>query len=151
MKKGTKHTQETKDKMSAALEVYTEAYMLDVLPKMVEYAKETISGTEGEKVHLKMEILVHFEIWNRGWFSEMGKKFSDNKKVSQLLHACSMVCEVNSYKAGAHGNANPVLVKANLAHHYNWQDQSKVVVKDDKTKSDEELQKEIDEYNKRNK
>jgi len=152
MKKGSKHTQETKDKISKTKEVYTEKRMLELLPKMVEFVKSTIKGTDGaEKVHLKMEILVEFEIWNRGWFSEMGKKFAGNQKVTQLLRACDMICEVNSYKAGAHGDANPVLVKANLAHHYNWQDKSSVVSKEDKEKTDEELEKEIADYNKRNK
>lgn len=151
MKKGSKHTQETKDKISKTKEIYTEKYMLELLPKMVKFVKSRMKGTENEKVHLKMEILVEFEIWNRGWFSEMGKKFANNQKVTQLLRACDIICEVNSYKAGANGFANPILVKANLAHHYNWQDKTVSTTKEDKEKTDEELDKEIEEYNKRNK
>jgi hypothetical protein len=151
MRKGTKHTKETKDKISKTKEIYTEDFMLELLPKMVKFVKTKIKGSDNEKVHLKMEILVHFEIWNRGWFSEMGKKFAENKKVSQLLRACDMICEVNSYKAGANGNANPVLVKANLAHHYNWQDKAINTTKETKEKTDEEIAKEIAEYEKRNK
>ena len=154
--KGSKHTKETKAKIAKAMEgnsnseKWTETLVTQVLEDMVKYAKTPISDTE--TVHLKKELLVEFEIWNSDWFNQMAKKFSDSKTVLRLLHACAMICEVNSYKAAATNKANPMMAKFNLATHYNWSDKSTVLLGDkDKERTDDELNQDIEDYEKRNK
>lgn len=155
MKKGSKHTDATKAKIAKSMEgntnpeKWTEETVIPMLQDMVAYAKAPISDTE--TVHLKKEILVEFEIWDGKWFARMAKKFGSNKTVMNLLCACAMICEVNSYKAAVTNKANPMIAKFNLATHYGWSDKSTVLHGDkDNAKTDDELNQDIENYNKRN-
>lgn len=75
-----------------------------------------------KKPHLKKEVLLEFEIYNRNWFSEMTEKFKDNKTVSVLIETISDLCEVNSYNSAVNGSCDASMVKQNLSTHYGWAD-----------------------------
>lgn len=149
--------EQTKDKISKSMEgnknaeKWTEPVVIDLLERMLEYIKTPIrGGYEGERVHLKKEVLFHFDIMNMRWFSEMAEKFAENTTVSELLRACACACEINSYKAAAYGAANPMIVKMNLSTHYGWADKTGVETKQKTPETEEELDALIKLYKKNN-
>lgn len=153
MKQGSKHIQETKDKIAKSMsgnfnaEKWTEELVTDTLNAMWDYCCEdyeveikkknedgvkgeySISKTVTEKVkrknHLKGKLLIVFGIKNAKWFSEMAVKFEKDKTVSNLLGCISMICEVNTYEDAANGVTNVAVAKMNLSTHYNWADNNK--------------------------
>jgi len=175
-----KKTKEAKEKISKSMqgnknaEKYTEEFVIDMLTKMIAFAKKEVSvevlchdevsetekgsgrklvkKTVSKKVHLKNELLIEFEIWNVHWFAEMKKKFVEKETVSALLQAIDMICEVNSYTAAANNTSNPTIVKMNLSTHYGWADNTKAdVTQKNEALTDEELEQQLKEYEKRNK
>lgn len=180
MKKGSKHTEETKKKIAEALEgndnseKWTEGLVIRILNEMIDILQEefevwtngkvgTKSDLEGKQEktlsdeytkrrrHHKKTLLINLKIWNADWFSDMKDKFKEHKTVSRLLKVIDMVCEVNTYNDAANGSVNSNIAKMHLSTHYNWQDKSTNTTKEDKKETDEEIQKKIDDYNKRNK
>ena len=123
MEKGSKHTEEAKQKISKSLSVsmignsnaekWTEEVVLNTLKAMLLYAEES-------KISLKLSILIHFKIYNRNWFSEMKEKFASVKAVFCIITAIEMICENNTYNAAYAGVANASMAKLALASHYGW-------------------------------
>ncbi|MHC4363072.1 MAG: hypothetical protein ACYSTZ_09605 [Planctomycetota bacterium] len=130
-------------------EKYDEAFVLDVLQKMIAFAKtsetveilcqdemsesekngsgrKTVKKTVAKKPHLKTELLIEFEIWSKNWFEYIAEKFTKNETVLGFLEAINMICETNSYSAAANNTSNPTIVKMNLVNHYNWSDKTSV-------------------------
>ena len=118
MKKGSKHTEETKRKIAQSMldndnaEKWTEEVLLDELPKMIKYAKE-------KKCHLIKQILVEWDLYP-DWVSDMMDKFKKNKTVYRFFKKLRMICEINTYDEAGKGNFNHHMAKMNLATHYDW-------------------------------
>ena len=121
-------------------ELYKEA-------KQIKYIVKRIKT----RPHLKKECRLEFRIFDRNWFFNMSNTHKDNLTIMGLLSAIDDICEVNSYKAAASGTANSTIVKMNLSHHYGWAETSKVETKNVTEKTDEELDKEIADYERSNK
>lgn len=176
--KGKKHTDKSRQKIRDAMkgkknaEVYTEEFVTEILSTMWDYASEsyevevkvkreegltgdrttdkTITEKVTRKLHLQESLLIAFNIKNPKWFSQMADKFENNETISYLLSSIKMICKVNTYEDAANKVTDSTLAKMNLSHHYGWADTSNLNIKKE-GKSDEELQKEIDDYERRNK
>lgn len=80
-----------------------------------------------KKPHLKKEVLLEFEIYNRNWFAEMTEKFKNNKTVSVLIETISDLCEVNTYNSAVSGACDSGIAKTNLSTHYGWADKKDII------------------------
>lgn len=176
MKKGSKHTKETKAKISKSLEgnsnpeVYTFEVVVDLLNKMIDYAEQpqiikdlvsvvdTPQGTKetysvkNKAPHNQTELLRKFKIRYHKWFSYISTKFEKNETVLNLLGCLNHILKDNLYNAGINGDANASIVKMNLATHHGWSDSTKQDVKIEKESlTDSELDILIKRFEQRNK
>jgi hypothetical protein len=143
-----KHTEGTKKQISESMEgnknaeVWTRERVLQILGEMWDYAREpyeiaiksaettgrnSFVKTEYTKrhIHLKSSLLIKMNIKNPRWFSEMGKKFKEDKTVFELLESIHMICENNTYNDATNGATNSNMAKMNLSTHFNWSDAMK--------------------------
>lgn len=176
MKKGSKHTKETKSKISQSMdgntngEKYTLEVVIDLLNKMLDYAeqpqiiKELVSvvdtpqGTKETYIvknkapHNKKELTKKYKIKYPKWFSYIRTKFSKEKTVLNLLESIEETLEDNTYHAGINGHANASIIKMKLATHHGWSDSTKQELKIEKEQlTNSELDALIERYEHRHK
>jgi len=159
-KKGDKHKEETKEKISESLlnnsnaEKWTKDVVVSTLDKMIEFLNtpyEVIQKTKEEnnhigtftkedkvmrKPHLKTTLLIEFKIWYPQWFNDMYNKFIEDTTVSEMLKMVDLICEQNAYEDAANNATNPMLAKSLLARHYGWVDKTELQQKDNGSKLD---------------
>lgn len=172
-----KHTDKIRKQISESMkgnknaEKWTKELVCDILKAMWSFAREPIevmakttnslkTGEKTEhvvksesierKTHLKASLLIEFDIMYPKWFAYIADKFKEDETVLNLLSCIDMICEVNTYNDAANKATDSTMAKMNLSHHYGWADTSNLNIKKE-GKSDEDLQKEIEEYEKRNK
>jgi len=179
MKKGSKHKQSVKDRISKSLmghcnnELWTKELVTEILNAMCETLSEEYEvevkikddqGISGENIiekkstekikrrhHLKEKLLVLYKIKNAKWFARMKEKFHSEETILHLLEWIDMACMVNTHEDAANNVTNATISKMHLSHHYGWKDTSGLDISDNRAKSDEQLDKELEEYEKRNK
>jgi hypothetical protein len=173
MKEGSKHTEETKAKISKSMqgssnnEKWDESFLLDVLPKMIEYLETdlrsevskleefaAIKNDEGKETglesvkrviktitsrpHLMKKVRLHFKIYHRNWFYDIGNRWREHETITGLLGAIHDLCEVNTYESASKGTTSATMAKMNLSTHYGWADKTET---EDKTENKEDYSK----------
>ncbi len=148
MKKGEKHTEETKEaireKMKNSLkESYWTAELVErTLFEMIEFLNEdyeievSVKTKEGEKGdyefsektvekrkrrhHTKTTILQKFHVLNMDFFSDMAIKYKENNTIIRMLQTISETCENNVYNDAANGAVNAGVANLLLMTKHNW-------------------------------